>query len=280
MSVVETERDGAVLIIRMNRPERMNALGTEMRAELAEAFVRVQRKPRARGRHLHRHRARLLRRRGHEGIGRARHHQRRSGIVTRLENPYQTGKLEKPVIAAINGFAMGGGFMQAERADLRVAVQGAVFEMSEAKRWLLGGYNHGFIGGISHAVATEMAFAFRFTSERLYELGLLNRLVEADELIPTAREMAAHLMTLPPASRVNTLMMMRTMRPQRQRRDLTSWRDRLKQHGARSDLMESRQAFAEKRTPNFKGWDDPEDRYRTPTLEDIRARAFIEVAPS
>ena len=53
--------------------------------------------------------------------------------------------------------------MQAERADLRVAVQGAVFEMSEAKRWLLGGYNHGFIGGISHAVATEMAFAFRFT---------------------------------------------------------------------------------------------------------------------
>jgi enoyl-CoA hydratase/carnithine racemase len=39
MAVVETERDGAVLIIRMNRPERMNALGTEMRAELAAAFA-------------------------------------------------------------------------------------------------------------------------------------------------------------------------------------------------------------------------------------------------
>jgi hypothetical protein len=41
------------------------------------------------------------------------------------------------VIAAVNGFAMGGGFMLVERTDLRVAVPEAVFEVSEAKRWLL-----------------------------------------------------------------------------------------------------------------------------------------------
>ena len=46
---------------------------------------------------------------------------------------------KKPVIAAINGFAMGGGFMLVERTDLRVAVNAAIFEVSEAKRWLLGG---------------------------------------------------------------------------------------------------------------------------------------------
>ena len=88
-------------------------------------------------------------------------------------------------------------------------MRGATFESSEAKRWLLGGYHHGHQGNISHTVGTEMAFAFRFSAERLYELGWLNRLTDADTLMSTAREMAAHLLTLPPASRVNTLTMMR-----------------------------------------------------------------------
>ena len=37
-----------------------------------------------------------------------------------------------------------------------VSVRGAIFEMSEAKRWLLGGYNHGHTGGLSHTVATRV----------------------------------------------------------------------------------------------------------------------------
>jgi hypothetical protein len=45
----------------------------------------------------------------------------------------------------------------------------------------------------------------------------------------------------------------------------------LREHGAKSDLMESRAAFAEKRAPNFKGWDNPEDRYRLPTLHDVKS---------
>jgi hypothetical protein len=44
----------------------------------------------------------------------------------------------------------------------------------------------------------------------------------------------------------------------------------LHEHGAKSDLMESRAAFAEKRKPRFKGWDDPQDRYRTPTLDTLK----------
>ena len=186
------------------------------------------------------------------------------------ENPYMSGQIQKPVIAAINGFAMGGGFMLAERADLRVAVHGAIFEMSEAKRWLLGGFNHGHIGGLSHTVATEMAFAFRFDAERLYQLGFLNRVVDDDQLMVTSFEMAEHLMTLPPAARVNTLVMMRAMRPSVPA-ELQELADRLREHGARSDLMESRRAFAEKRKPNFVGWDTPEERDRTPTLEAVQA---------
>ena len=124
-----------------------------------------------------------------------------------------TGAVEKPVIAAVNGFAMGGGFMLVERTDLRVAVREAVFEVSEAKRWLLGGYNHGHIANLPYPVAMEMALGFRFTAQRFYEVGFLNRLVPADRLMPEAIAMAEHLLTLPPASRVNTVHMMRQMRP-------------------------------------------------------------------
>ena len=45
---------------------------------------------------------------------------------------------------------------------------------------------------------------------------------------------------------------------------------KLHEHGDKSDLMESRAAFAEKRKPNFKGWNDPEDRYRLPTLNSVK----------
>ena len=114
----------------------------------------------------------------------------------------------------------------------------------------------------------EMALGFRFTAQRFYELGFLNKLVETERLIPTAIEMAEHLLTLPPASRVNTVHMMRQIRP-----SLTLQQDRLAealhQHGDLNDRMESRAAFAEKRKPNFKGWLDPDDRYQMPKLSDF-----------
>jgi enoyl-CoA hydratase/carnithine racemase len=266
MGTLEIERDDAVMLIRMNRPERLNALGTELRAGLADAWCEFRDSD-------------SLEVAIFTGTGRAfcagedmKESIERgtagsaSAPGARKENPYDLGTLEKPVIVAINGFAMGGGFMLVERADLRVAVRGAVFESSEAKRWLLGGYDHGLKGGLAHAVATELAYAFRFTAERLHEVGFLNRLVDPDDLLPTAREMAAHLLTLPPASRVNTTVMMRAMR-QRPSDELEQLAERLKEHGAKEDLMESRRAFAEKRPARFKGWNNAEDRNHTPKLE-------------
>jgi enoyl-CoA hydratase/carnithine racemase len=262
MAVVETERRGQILIVRMNRPERLNALNFEMRTRLAETWTEF--------RHSNALEVAIF-----TGTGRgfcAGEDMRESlergtpgGRRPDLEDPFMTGSLEKPVIAAVNGFAMGGGFMLVERTDLRVAAKGAVFEVSEAKRWLLGGYNHGHLANLPFPIAMEMALGFRFTADRFYEIGFLNRLVEPDELIAAAVTMAEHLLTLPPASRVNTVHMMRQMRPAP-----TPAQERLaaalKEHGAKSDLIESRAAFAEKRTPNFKGWDDPEDRYRLPTI--------------
>ena len=117
---------------------------------------------------------------------------------------------------------------------------------------------------LPYPIAMEMALGFRFTAERFFDVGFLNRLVDADDLMPSALGMAEHLLTLPPASRVNTVHMMRQMRPapSEEQQGLAA---ALHEHGAKSDLMESRAAFAEKRPPRFKGWNDPQDRYRLPT---------------
>lgn len=262
MTVVETERRGQVLIVRMNRPERLNALNTEMREKLAGTWTAF--------RHDKELEVAIF-----TGAGRAfcAGEDMKETLTTgvpggkriSIPNPFMDGTLEKPVIAAINGYTMGGGFMLAERTDLRVAVPEAVFEVSEAKRWLLGGYNHGHYANLPFPIAMEMALGFRFTAERFFQLGFINRIAAQADLIPTAMVMAEHLLSLPPASRVNTVHMMRHMRPEPSEAQ-QSLAEKLHEHGDKSDLMESRAAFAEKRKPHFKGWLDPQDRYRMPKL--------------
>ncbi len=263
MAVVETEKHAQVLVVRMNRPERLNALSTQMRTELAKAWTMYRN-------------SREFEVAIFTGTGRGfcAGEDMKETLVTKIpggtkldiEDPYRHGQLEKPVIAAVNGFAMGGGFMLVEMSDLRVSVPDAVFEVSEAKRWLLGGYNHGHLANLPYPIAMEMALGFRFTAERFYQIGFLNRLAPQDQLIPTALQMAEHLLTLPPASRVNTVHMMRQMRPEPTpaQRALAA---KLHDHGDKGDLMESRAAFAAKRKPQFKGWHNPDDRYKLPKIE-------------
>ena len=247
MAVVETEEHGQVLVVRLNRPERLNAMNRELRQEMARIWTDFRTSAEFEVGIL-------------TGTGRgfcAGEDMKESladgepgGGEIELHDPFMSLELEKPVIAAVNGFAMGGGFMLVERTDLRVASTNAVFEVSEVKRWLLGGCDHGAIANMPYPVAMEMALGYRFTAQRFYELGFVNRLVEPDELMPTALEMA------------------RQVRP-----GLTARQQELAKalhlHGALSDRMESRAAFAEKRAPVWKGWDDPGDRYRMPTMADI-----------
>ena len=264
MAVVETERNGQVLIVRMNRPERLNALNAEMRQMLAETWTEF--------RHSKDLEVAIFTGTGRgfcagEDMKESLAAGKPGGARPTIPDPFMDGSLEKPVIAAINGFAMGGGFMLVERTDLRVAVPDAVFEVSEAKRWLVGGYNHGHLANLPYPIAMEMALGFRFTAERFHQLGFLNRLVAQAELLPAALSMAEHLLALPPASRVNTVHMMRQMRPEPSDAH-KALANALHDHGDKSDLIESRAAFAEKRQPNFKGWLDPGDRYRMPKLGD------------
>jgi len=264
MAVVETQRTGQVLIVRMNRPERLNALNGEMRQLLAETWSRFRQSEELE--------VAILTGTGRgfcagEDMKESLDAGKPGGVRPQIADPFLDGTLEKPVIAAVNGFAMGGGFMLVERSDLRVAVPEAVFEVSEAKRWLLGGYNHGHLANLPFPIAMEMALGFRFTAERFHQLGFLNRLAPPAELIATALAMAEHLLSLPPAARVNTVHIMRQMRPEPSA-SFKALAQKLHDHGDKSDLLESRAAFAQKRKPVFKGWLDPQDRYSLPKLEE------------
>ncbi len=270
MDYVETEIDGKIILIRLNRPERLNALSTVIREGMAESFSKFHK-----DKNLE---VAILTGNGKgfcagedmkESIERGAPGSPKidSKNVDNIIDPFQTGELQKPVIAAVNGYAMGGGFMLVEKTDLRVSVKNALFEISEAKRWLLGGYNHGHFANLPHPIATEMAMGFRFTAERLYQLGFINRLVEDKQLIPEAMSMAKHMLSLPPASRVNTIYMMKQMAP-KIKNNYLKLAENLHLHGDTEDRMESRRAFAEKRSPNYKGWLNPEDRYKMPKLED------------
>jgi len=128
MAVVETELHGQILVVRMNCPERLNALNPEMRTQLAETWNAF--------RHDSDLEVAIF-----TGTGRAfcaGEDMKESlsdgapgGRRPEAENPFMSDALEKPVIAAVNGYAMGGGFMLVERTDLRVSTRGVVFEVSD-----------------------------------------------------------------------------------------------------------------------------------------------------
>ena len=266
MAFVEIDKQDQIMIIKLNRPERLNALSKVIREGMANAFIEYRDDKNLEVAIL-----------TGEGRGFCAGEDMKESLEVgslasapgkgeEIENPFMNGNLDKPDIGAINGYAMGCGFMLVEKTDLRVAVKEAIFEMSEAKRWLLGGYNHGFYANLPHPVATEMALGFRFNAQRLYEVGFINRLVEKEELLPTSIEMAEHILSLPPAARVNTIYMMREMAP-KVGSNFEDLADQLHSHGDQEDRMESRRAFAEKRKPNFNGWINPEDRYNMPKLK-------------
>ena len=266
MSFVEIDIQDQIMIVKLNRPERLNALGKGIREGMADAFNQFKNDKNLEVAIL-----------TGEGRGFCAGEDMKESVEAGsivdtpgkspdLNDPFLNGTLDKPVIGAINGYAMGGGFMLVERTDLRVAVKEAIFEMSEAKRWLLGGYNHGHYANIPHPVSTEMALGFRFSAERLYQLGFINRLVEKEELIPTALNMAEHILSLPPAARVNTFYMMKHIAPKVDK-NFEELAEALHGHGYKDDRMESRRAFAEKRKPKFRGWNEPEDRYKMPKLK-------------
>lgn len=162
---------------------------------------------------------------------------------------------KKPLIAAVEGYALAGGLELMIACDLVVANSGSKFGIPEAKRGLAAG-----AGGlmllpdlIPHKVAMELALTGEFISaSRAYELGLINRVTDGSAL-DAAKELAAAINANGPlAVRVSKQIIEESRGWSRSER----WVEQSKllpQVFMSEDAREGSLAFAEKRKPNWKG---------------------------
>ncbi len=162
----------------------------------------------------------------------------------------------KPLIAAVNGSALAGGFEMMLSCDLVVAADHAKFGIPEAARGLIAG-----AGGLIRlpkrvpmAVALELALtAAPIDATKALSIGLINRVVPGDKLMEAAMALAEQIAkNAPLAVRVSK----QVMRDAAQMTEAEAWGINDSAFGAigrSGDAMEGAIAFAEKREPNWTG---------------------------
>jgi enoyl-CoA hydratase/carnithine racemase len=258
----KVQREGRLTIVTLNRPEVMNALHAPAHAELAQVFDTFAADPEqwvaivtgagerafSAGNDLKVTAAGG----GSAGTVLPTHPSGFGGLVSRFD-------LAKPLIAAVNGIAMGGGFEIALACDLIVAADTAVFALPEPRvglAALAGGLHR-----LPREIGTKRALGMILTGRRVSaaegkELGFVNDVVPAGELMGRAKSLAGEIMALSPMS----------IRASKEAvyRGLTeaSVGDALKNQSRypavaamfkSEDLREGPKAFAEKRPPQWKG---------------------------
>jgi enoyl-CoA hydratase/carnithine racemase len=162
------------------------------------------------------------------------------------------GKCPKPVIAAVNGAALAGGFEVALKADLIVAAEHARFGLPEVKRGLFAaGGGTRLPSRIPLQIALELGLTGDpISAQRAYELGLVNRVVPAAELMTAALALAAAVAANGPlALQATKELMWAEIGPDTPDR-VGKWAGTV--FGSQ-DAKEGATAFAEKRAPQWKG---------------------------
>jgi enoyl-CoA hydratase len=197
-------RDGSIAVITLNRPSALNALSTALLADLDRALTAIQRDAGIR--------ALVITGAGEKAFAAGadiRELASLSPAAARAHSAFgqqvmdHVQHLEKPVIAAINGFALGGGCELALSCTLRVAAETARLGQPEINLGLIPGF-----GGtqrlprlIGMSRALDLLLTGRTVSaHEAHELGLVNRVVATGELLSTASAMAAEIASKPPAA--------------------------------------------------------------------------------
>ncbi len=202
---IKLDCDDKIAVITINRPEVLNALNRRTLEELKLAIEEIER-----DRSIH---VFIVTGAGTRSFAAGADINDLKKIVTAIESlefmRFGQGifssieRLGKPSIAAVNGYALGGGCELAIACDLRIAAHTAVFGQPEIKLGSIPGW-----GGtkrlsrlIGTANAKEMIFTGEFiTAEVAKELGLVNRVVSQDRLMESARETAKKIALMSPVA--------------------------------------------------------------------------------
>jgi enoyl-CoA hydratase/carnithine racemase len=164
-------------------------------------------------------------------------------------------KLDKPVIVAVNGYALGWGLTIALLADIRLASENASFGFPEVKRGLLTG-----VGSLllPKSVSWCNAMYILLTGETIdaheaYRIGLVNKVLPRDELLPYAEQISQKICDNAPLALRATKQIARMglELPTENARQIVEWMRYTVKHS--DDASEGLLAFAEKRRPHYKG---------------------------
>lgn len=246
-------KPNGVLLITINRPEVMNALTMEASHELERVWNEFAERDDlwvgivtgagdrafSAGNDLKAQAAGKRGARPHNGFG---------GLAYRFD-------LFKPVIAAVNGVAMGGGFEMALACDVIVAAENAVFALPEVRVGLIaaGGGVHRLPRMIPQKIAMGMILTGRRVSAKEgKELGFVNEVVGVGEALPAARRWAEQILECSPmAVRASKEAVLRGMDEESLEKAVRSVYPATQANLESQDYIEGPKAFAEKRKPNW-----------------------------
>ncbi len=254
---INYEKKGRIGYFTLNRPEALNAFNPEMFEELSDALIDFKEDDDLW--------VGILTGTGEKAFS--------AGADVRTMLPVLCGEwqanpslmpptivrgleLYKPMIAAVNGAALGGGMEFALACDIRIAAEKAIFGQPEVKLGMIPGW-----GGtcrlpriIPGAKAAEMLFTGdSITAPEAYRIGLVNEVVPVSELMPAAERWAERLMRNGPlAVRAAKEAMVRTMSLSLDESLKLEW-ERFGRLYRTEDAAEGLKAFSERRKPEFKG---------------------------
>ena len=197
------EKQDLVVVMTLNRPESLNAINRQLHRELSEAILRFDADEHARvavitgaGRAFCAGRD-LKERAEDNASGR----EVRAGDSMTPENPYMWPRTWKPLIAAINGYALAGGWSIAQMCDLRLAAEDARLGITESRVGLLAPFASILPKLIPMAAVMELVLTGEpATAQRAYEFGFVNKVVPGDQLIEEAMSFAKKIAANAPLS--------------------------------------------------------------------------------